>query len=210
MMLKKFDAIIFDLGGVILNLDYDRTITAFKKLGKENFDKLYTQSYQEGIFDLFETGEISSDDFLNYMLQFMPSDVQAFQIVEAWNAMLGDLPTERVELLKSLKKKYNLFLLSNTNDLHLTAFKSIINQQHGNPDLLETLFDKTYYSHLIGLRKPNANVFEHVLNSNNLSAQKTLFIDDTERHILGAQRLGIQTIHLQNQNISDLNLLSLY
>ncbi|MBI3136139.1 MAG: HAD family phosphatase [Bacteroidetes bacterium] len=202
-----FNAILFDLGGVILNLDYNLTINAFKKLGEENFDRLYTQSQQDKIFDQFETGKISSAEFVRYMKQFLDPSTTDAAIEYAWNAMLLDLPVHRIQLLQQLKKKYSIFLFSNTNEIHLKAFRQIIEQEHGDADLLESLFHQTYYSHLVGERKPNAAAFRTVLDQHNLVPEKTLFIDDSLQHIEGAGKLGIQTIHLVNKDIRDLNLL---
>lgn len=201
-----FNTIIFDLGGVILNLNYDLTVNAFKALGKSNFDTLYAQSQQDKIFDQFETGKISGAAFIAYMKQFLDPSITESEIENAWNAMLLDLPVHRIQLLRELRKTHKLFLFSNTNEIHLNAFQKILDQQHGNPELLETLFDKTYYSHRVGERKPDAAAFRMVLDEQGLRAEKTLFIDDSLQHIEGASKLGIQTIHLVNSDIRDLNL----
>jgi len=205
-MSKPYNAIIFDLGGVVLNLDYNRTVEAFKKLGKENFEKLYTQSHQDKVFDLFETGKISGDEFVSYMKQFLDASVTRSDLEKAWNAMLLDLPRRRIDLLKELKKTFRIFLFSNTNEIHLSAFKEIIKAQHNNENLLEDTFHQTYYSHLVGERKPDVAAFRKVLDQHNLVPEKTLFIDDSAQHIEGAQKLNIQTIHLVDQDICDLNL----
>lgn len=200
-MSNKFEAIIFDLGGVILNLDYNLTIEAFKRLGRENFDQLYTQSHQDKIFDLYETGSISSTEFRNYMRQFFSELVSDEKIDAAWNAMLLDLPVERIYLLEELKKSYPIYLFSNTNDIHYHSFKNYLNQEFGNANLLEDTFNKAYFSHIVGVRKPNTNAFEKVLNEHQLNPEKTLFIDDSIQHIEGAKMLGIQTHHLIDSDI---------
>lgn len=205
---RSYSAIIFDLGGVVLNLDYNLTINAFKELGKENFDKLYAQSQQDKIFDLFETGAIAADEFRKYMKSFFSHSVNDVEVDTAWNAMLLDLPKHRIDLLRKLKEYYRIYLFSNTNSIHLSCFKKIIKDQYGDPDLLETIFHQTYYSHLIGKRKPNADAFQTILSQHGLKAAETLFIDDSIQHIEGAKELGIQTIHLVGKDISDLNLLS--
>lgn len=203
-MNQKIDTIIFDLGGVVLNLDYNLTINAFKKLGKENFERLYTQSEQDKIFDQFEIGKISASEFRAYLKSFLDNSVNDADIDVAWNAMLLDLPKHRIDLLLELKKRYRIFLFSNTNEIHLDAFQKIIFDSFGDKNLLETIFHQTYYSHLVGFRKPTAEAFEVVLNDHNLIPEKTLFIDDSEQHIEGAKKLGINTIHLVNQDIQDL------
>lgn len=204
MNLQNINTIIFDLGGVILNLDYNRTINAFKVLGKENFEKLYTQSNQDKIFDLFETGKISSEEFRSYLKQFLDSSITDQTIDDAWNAMLLDLPKHRIELLQNLKDKYQIFLFSNTNEIHLKAFQKMIGNQHGDENLLENIFHQTYYSHLVGKRKPDAEAFLTVIQDHQLEPNKILFIDDSEQHIIGAKQLGIQTIHLVDKDILEL------
>lgn len=201
---NSFDAIIFDLGGVVLNLDYDATINAFKAMGKENFEQIYTQAHQDQIFDLFETGEISSDEFRDYFRKLLGREISNQQIDDAWNALLLDLPPERIELLRRLRNDYKIFLFSNTNAIHIDAFRKIIRDAFGDPDLLEKVFHKTYYSHLVGRRKPNAEAFELVLKKQNLIPERTLFIDDSKQHIEGAEKLGIQTVHLVDKAITDL------
>lgn len=203
-MLQPVDAIIFDLGGVILNLNYNLTVEAFKNLGRENFEKLYTQSHQDQLFDQFETGAITADEFRRYMKAFFDFPVTDQAIDQAWNAMLLDLPKARIELLQELKNQYPIFLFSNTNEIHLKAFKKIISDQHGNPNLLESVFHQTYFSHIAGKRKPNADAFLQVIEDHDLTPERTLFIDDSIQHIEGAKKLGIQTIHLVNSDICDL------
>lgn len=203
-MAAQYNSIIFDLGGVVLNLDYNRTINAFKELGKENFDRLYTQSNQDKIFDLFETGSISAEEFRKYMKAFLDDSIPESAIDKAWNAMLLDLPKQRIELLLKLKERYKIFLFSNTNEIHLNAFRKIIGDAYGNSNLLETIFHQTYYSHLLGLRKPTSEAFQKILDNHQLIPEQTLFIDDSIQHIEGAQKLGIQTHHLVNQDICEL------
>ncbi|MBK9190224.1 MAG: HAD family phosphatase [Crocinitomicaceae bacterium] len=206
-MLQPISAIIFDLGGVILNLDYNLTVEAFRNLGKENFDQLYAQSHQDKIFDRFETGEISAPEFRNYMRGFYEKPISDFQIDNAWNAMLLDLPKHRVTFLEKIAKQKRIFLFSNTNEIHFDAFRKKIAGDFGTPDLLESLMEKTYYSHLAGRRKPNVDAFQLVIDNHKLNPAETLFIDDSIQHIEGAKKLGIQTIHLTGTDISDLNLL---
>ncbi len=203
-MKDKFKAIIFDLGGVILNLDYNKTSQAFKNLGVSNFDELYSQALQNNIFNDFETGQISSDEFRTYIKSISPVKLTNTQIDMAWNAMLLNLPIERVELLQVLKKTHHLVLFSNTNAIHLVALQEIIRQDHGNSNLLETLFDQTYYSHLLKQRKPNIEAFQYIIDELNLTPEETIFIDDSIQHIEGAKLSGLQCHHLVDQDILDL------
>ena len=200
-MNRDFNAIIFDLGGVILNIDYHRTSEAFIALGVTNFDELYSQAKQNHVFDDIETGKISENDFRLYIKTHINIDITDEEIDQAWNAMLLNLPKPRVKLIQQLAQHYPVFLYSNTNAIHLRAFREIIRQEHGRAGLLEDLFVKTYYSHELGLRKPHPEGFQHILKANRLDPKTTLFIDDSIQHIEGAKAVGLQTHHLVNEDI---------
>lgn len=189
--------IIFDLGGVILNIDYQKTIDAFESLGISNFDQKYSQAKQSPLFDDLETGRITPDVFRESLRLYLNTSVSDELLDQAWNALLLDFPEERLRLLGKLKKKYRTFLLSNTNAIHYSEYSSRLQKQFGIPNL-SSYFEKEYYSHEIGLRKPDPEVFEFVLNSNNLSIDETLFIDDSYQHIHSASDMGIQTVWLNN------------
>jgi len=187
--------IIFDLGGVILNIDYLLASKAFVELGIENFDAVYSQAKQNHVFDKFETGSISPVEFRNYLIDIEPS-LSAKKIDGAWNAMLLDLPKNRVDLLHKLKDEFRIFLLSNTNEIHIAAFNKIVKENYSE-NLFDDLFENHYYSSRIGLRKPNLDCFEYILSKNNLKAEETLFIDDSSQHIEGAKLVGLQTCFLE-------------
>ena len=199
---NSFDAIIFDLGGVIINLDYQLTIEAFKKLGIDNFEEMYTQAKQNNLFNDFETGKISSQHFINSLLPFLPSGTSANKVVHAWNAMILDFPKKRLELLDQLNSKYRVFLLSNTNDIHLQAVnRSLANSTDRK---LETYFEKVYLSHEVKLRKPHKEIFELVCTEQNLNPETTIFIDDTIGHVNGANSIGLKGIHLVDKTIEEM------
>ncbi len=187
--------IIFDLGGVILNIDYQKTNDAFIALGVTNFHELYSQFKGSLLFDNLETGHISTEDFLQEMHKHVPAEVTDQQIIDAWCAMLLDFPLQRLQLLQQLRQQYNLYLLSNTNAIHLDRFNQILMESRGIPSLSE-FFDKAYYSHLVGLRKPGTEIYEVVLQENGLKAGETVFIDDTLPNIEAAKKVGLHTIHL--------------
>ena len=186
--------IIFDLGGVILNIDYGQTANAFKKIGVANFDEIYSQAKQVQVFDKLETGELTPDEFREYMKEIVPS-LQLSDIDKAWNAMLLDLPASRIDLLKKLKKKYRLFLLSNTNEIHIKCFRKIIESSFGE-NIFDAIFENQYYSSEIGMRKPNPECFQYVLEKNGMEPSETLFIDDSIQHVEGARKLKINAYHL--------------
>ena len=190
--------IIFDLGGVILNIDYNITINAFKQLGIINFDELYTQAGQCELFDKLDKGEITNNDFRNEVRQLLPSvNLSNKQIDDAWNAMLLDMPVERLIILEKLKPLYRTFLLSNTNAIHVPLFSEIVKSTI-NKNNLTDFFEATYYSNEIGMRKPNADIYEFVVQKHNLKPCETLFIDDSIQNVEGAQKVGLHAYHLAN------------
>ncbi len=188
--MKSAAAVIFDLGGVLLNLDTAATGNAFRALGMTDFDAHYTQAKQNGLFDAFDKGEISPQEFRNALKKHLPPGTSDEAIDKAWNAMLLDLPVERLQLLEQLRGKYRLFLLSNTNEIHVTAFSGYLQRTFGFSDF-SNYFERWYYSCRIGKRKPDAEAFFHVLEENGLNAEETIFIDDSPQHVEGALKLGI-------------------
>lgn len=194
-MIKGIKHIIFDLGGVILNIDYQLTSKEFKQLGVNNFDELYSQKEQIELFDELETGKIDSTSFYQRFNLMLNTNLTHQQIEDAWNAMLLDWPIKRLQLLQQLQNQYDLFLLSNTNSIHETAFTKSLEQAHGIPNI-GIFFDSAYFSHRLGLRKPDIRSFEFILHRHQLNPSQTLFIDDSEQHINAADSLGIKTIFL--------------
>jgi glucose-1-phosphatase len=195
---ENYDAIIFDLGGVILNIDYQLTINEFKKLGISNFEVMYSQANQSGLFDLFETGKISTQSFINQLLPFLPKGTRANQVVDAWNKMIIDFPIENLTLLDEVKKRKPIYLLSNTNEIHIQNFNRKLFQQTSQKDL-KPYFNDVFYSNEIGMRKPNEETFEFVLKKMDKKASEVLFIDDSIQHIEGAVKVGITSLHLTNE-----------
>jgi FMN phosphatase YigB (HAD superfamily) len=184
--------IIFDLGGVILNIDYQKPLAAFQALG---IQPSYSKQEQEVLFDQLETGKISSEEFLLQLQQKANPGVTTAQIRVAWNSILLEFPLRRLQLLQQLQLHYSLFLLSNTNEIHEEAFQEMLFRTCGFPNLA-IFFDKVYYSHLVGLRKPDPAIFQRVLEENNLNPEETLFLDDSLQHIEAASVLHIQTLHI--------------
>lgn len=202
--MQEIKNIIFDLGGVIINLDIPKTISEFNKLSKTNFEAIYTQIQQSQLFDLFDKGQITEQEFINSIKTKLNPNLSNAQILYAWNAMLLDFPKHRFDFLLSLKNKYRIFLLSNTNETHITVFEKILHNQHGYKNL-EPFFEKTYYSCRIGMRKPDKEIFEYVLKENNLIPNECIFIDDSPQHIIGAKSAGITSFLLpKEKDIVDL------
>lgn len=203
MDLEKYDAIIFDLGGVIINLNYQLTIDAFIKLGVKDLNITYSQFQQTSLFDDYETGEISTQQFINSIKNHVPSSVTPNEIVHAWNAMILAFPIENLQVLEQLSKQKKLYLLSNTNAVHLQKVEQRLTQQTSKK--LSDYFIKTYYSHEINMRKPHAEIFQFLCDDARIDPSKTLFIDDSEQHLLGAASIGLSTkLWQQNEPLTDL------
>ena len=196
--------IIFDLGGVIINLDYNRTAEAFKRLGLTEFDIIYSQKKQESVFDEFEKGTLDAARFRDIIRQYIPQPVSDMQVDTAWNAMLLDVPDDKMLLLKELNKEYRIFLLSNTNIIHVNAFTKIVESAYGK-NAFEAIFERVYYSCLMNMRKPDAEIFQKVINENNLSIYETVFIDDSKQHVAGAKAIGLTGFLLdEKQSLQEL------
>ena len=191
--------IIFDYGGVLLNLDPGKTDAAFDALIGDRTLHLqrYEQLKKEGLFDQFEIGKIHEDDFLKRLQATHTYPVHLEQLRRAWNVMLLDFPLERLEMIQTLKKRgLGIYLLSNINSIHLRNAYKIVKKELGlGAKEFDQQFDKVYYSHLIGYRKPDANTFSYVVQDARLNIDETLFIDDTLANIIGARSVGLHTIH---------------
>ncbi len=187
--------IIFDLGGVLLDLDIDRSVQAFQKLGLKDLDKQDGWYNKSKVFRELEKGLLSDDQFRSGVRSLLPNGASDEEIDAAWCAMLVGFAPEKVELLKNLSLNYQLFIFSNTNSIHLTHFRKLFFDAHGCH--LDDLFSKTFYSHEIKRRKPNTDSYEIVIAKAGIEANETLFIDDLEDNIKGAKQAGLHATWLK-------------
>jgi len=205
ILIKREDEIkniIFDLGGVIVNINYRLTLNAFKEIGIHNIEELYTQYKQSNLFDGFETGKISAHDFRKGLIGNEKITDETFD--NAWGAMLLDTPIERINLLQNLKKKYRIFLLSNINEIHIEQYHAKLMQQFGSVVLYD-VFEKVYYSNEIHMRKPDAEIYRFVMEEQGIIPQETIFIDDLPQNVAGALTTGLRAYQLQQgESITDL------
>lgn len=191
--MKKIKAVILDLGVVIINIDQEKTLRAFERLGID----LEDINESMPIFKQYEKGDISDEDFILTLKNALKGHANDEQIIKAWNAMILDIPAHRFRLIEELRKYYKVYLLSNTNSIHNQEIKDYIRQYHPNQDWYNT-FDNMFLSYEIGLRKPDATCYEYVLDEINLKAEETIFVDDSRANIKGAEKLGINCIWTQN------------
>jgi FMN phosphatase YigB (HAD superfamily) len=202
--MREIKNIIFDLGGVIINLDINRTISEFNRISRIPFERLFNQAEQHELFSLFDKGKISDFDFFSKLRNEIRYEGPEIDLLHAWNAMLLDVPESRMDLLVKMKQNYNTYLLSNTCEPHITAFENSLYLEHGVKNF-EDYFDKVYYSCRLGMRKPDKEIFEMLLNENNLNPEETVFIDDSIQHVRGAGQCGIKAYLLpKNMEIGEL------
>ena len=194
--------IIFDMGGVIMDIHFEKTKDQFKKIGFNDFDNIYSKIKQSHLFNQFETGKIAPQTFRDGLRLYNPKLTDE-QMDHAWNNMIGEMPESNIALLKKIRKDYRVFLLSNTNAIHIAYFEKYLNGKFGYNPLTE-MFEHTYFSFEMGKRKPDAEAYEHVLDCEQLQASETLFIDDTESNVTGAIKAGLFGYFLENETINDL------
>jgi len=193
--------LIFDLGGVILDLSVDTSLSSFANLSgieKSTVKRLFVSSPE---FELYEKGGMSNEDFRAFVKKLYSIDAPDETLDACWNAMLLGFPKKKLELLETLKGKYNVYLLSNTNDIHLQHINNILLPRVNHHTSLDDFFHRAYYSHRMKKRKPDAEIFEQVLNESNFLPGETLFLDDNQSNVEGAGKLGIKTLHVVNPDM---------
>lgn len=203
--MENITNLIFDLGNVILNIDTKLSEKAFAKYGMNNFEKLYTLASQNELFDRLEVGSISENEFYDELRKVTGCKLDNKILEQCWNALIMDFPAARIEMLKNLKQegKYRTFILSNTNIIHYRFYTALLKQTYGINGL-ENLVEHAYFSHEIGLKKPNRDIFDYVVEHSHIKPAETIFIDDNEANIKAANILGFNTIFLKDNNMEDL------
>ncbi len=200
MINPEIENIIFDLGGVIINLSTQTTAREFAKLGGISEDEVHHRMIQSREFHDYEKGLTSDASFRGRVREILGINAPDVEIDRCWNAMLLDIPINRIQLLKRLKTKYRIFLLSNTNEIHLKCFTGIVRQATGKASL-DSYFEKAYYSHRMKMRKPDPEIYDFVLDENKLNPTHTIFLDDNLANLIGAELCGIKTFHVQDPDL---------
>jgi glucose-1-phosphatase len=196
--------IVFDLGKVLLNLDFHASTEAFRKLGWTSEDVTGQQAGAHPVFHALETGRITPDEFRTRLRHILNNpDATDKQIDDAWCAMLLDIPPDRVDLLKRLRKQYKLYLFSNTNAIHIHRLHKTFRETYGIA--FPSLFERPFYSHEIHARKPDAQAYHKVIVLSGIHPEESLFIDDIRENTEGASNAGMQTYWLKNgMEVTDL------
>jgi putative hydrolase of the HAD superfamily len=198
-VLKNIHTIVFDIGNVLIDIDYEFMVSEFARIANTDFHQIVTYSHQERFFDQYEKGQISTAEFRTILRRYLRPDVTDQEIDTAWNSILIHYPAEKFDLLKKLRGQYKILALSNINDLHAAAIDVGVQAQFGAVDM-RSYFDHAYYSHEMGLRKPEREIYEMVLREQSLDPAHTLFIDDKLENTSAAATLGIRTYHLTDRN----------
>lgn len=202
--MKNIKNIIFDYGGVIINLDMKAPLDLIKLHSSLDVEKVWQQMQSKKVFEMYEQGFLSDDEFRNSVRNFFNLQVDDEIIDQAWNSLLLDMPQERIELLGKCKTQYRAFLLSNSNSIHYQSYLSQLQNRY-KINSFDELFEKAYFSYEMKLLKPHPQIFQKVLDNHPLKVEETLFIDDTLMHIETAQKMGFQTFHLTDgKEITDL------
>ncbi len=193
---QKITTIIFDFGGVIINLDLPKCIQNFITLGVPEVEKYLSNFGQSGFFMQWEKGEIGIKEFRNEIRNISQTLLTDEQIDSAWCSFLTDIPANRIELLQKLRKNYRLLLLSNSNPLHIEVSASEEFKKYGYE--IFDFFDCCYFSYKIGLAKPDEEIFRYVLKDAGVKPEECMFVDDGKKNIETAAKMGFKT-HLVQQ-----------
>ena len=200
-MSSSIKAIIFDLGGVILDLSVNHTLEAFSSLSGLGVNRVKDIFISSPEFNEYEKGSLNDGQFRDFIRMTYVPHASDRQIDDCWNAMLRGLPVDKLNLLNELKKHFGIYLLSNTNNIHLQYINEHLLKNLTGKNDLDGYFHRAYYSHRMGKRKPDADIFEQVLQENDLTPLHTLFLDDNPDNISGAERLGIQTVYVTSPDL---------
>jgi len=191
----EIENIIFDFGGVILDIDPKRTVQAFQKLGYEDVDKIKSREFYEKIILKFEMGLVTPDEFRSHIREYLGVNYTDSQINHAWNTLLSKLEKERIQTLEAAGKHYTLFMLSNSNAIHYDVFVKDLKDNFGYENF-DALFRKAYFSFRLHMHKPNTDIYLYVIKQEHINPGRTLFIDDRADNIEGAKRAGLKTHYL--------------
>lgn len=195
-MAAKIKNILFDLGNVLLDLHLDKTEEAFRDLLQEEFETAYLKYEADRLFERLEVGKITPFEFLQGMRSAADVPMSDDDIIDGWNALLGDLPMTRIDFLKELGKEYNIYLLSNTNAIHMLWLNDYLREQYDmRIQDFTNLFKKHYFSFQVQMRKPTKAIFDYVIRDAGIDPFLTLFVDDRKDNINTAREMGFQTYH---------------
>lgn len=188
MIDKAKKTVVFDFGNILINLDFPRCFATFKSTLGQDFSNGLPDKTKDYMYK-YDRGQINTEAFLWHLQQYNPQ-VEVREIIAAWNALLGDLPISRFDMLSALRSDYNIVMLSNINELHIEKIHRNLKKNHGIEDFHAEYFDKVYYSCRIGMRKPDKEIYDFVANDLRVSPTDLFFIDDMVANIEGCKEAG--------------------
>lgn len=197
--MPKYDTLIFDIGNVIVDIDYMRPVAEFQKLTNVDFAEIASYNRDHKLFDTFEKGKLSEAEFHNELRRFLRPGVTDRQILDAWNSILIAYPTHKLQLLNQLKNNYRVLALSNINETHVRELDRVAAEQLGAAAFSD-FFHKAYYSHEMGLRKPEKEIYQEVLRTENLDPARTFFVDDLAENVASALQVGLDAYQLTERD----------
>ncbi|MEO6037211.1 MAG: HAD family phosphatase [Saprospiraceae bacterium] len=192
--MKGIKNLIFDFGNVLFDIDLSLIEEGLQQSFGEQYAAVRQKLQQNRIIELYETGGLSTTDFVETIRQAGHPAIPADQVIGAWNSIFIGMPAARFDMLLRLRQQYKVFLLSNINELHAGWITDYMVREHQIRDYESLYFDGTYFSHLVRLRKPDREIFEYVLADAELLPEETAFFDDMEINVEAARQVGIQGI----------------
>lgn len=194
------DFLIFDLGNVIIDIDYQNSLQLIKNHVSERIKEKVVGFYLTDFHRDYEKGLIDSPTFRNSVREYFEQDWEDQKVDELWNSLLGKIPERRLELLAKLKKKYQIGVLSNTNQIHIEAVCDILKRDHGLENLNQ-LFHRVFLSHEMGHSKPSAEIYKKMISELGTTPERVVFFDDLEANVIGAAKVGIQAVHVTGPEV---------
>lgn len=196
-LLKKIDAIIFDFGNVLLDLDYDAVMQGFSDVASKNKNEIKEMVVSAPLLQNLEIGAIDPHDFFKGIRKLLGTDASDFELAQIWDSVLNDLSISRMKKLLDVGEKYQTYILSNTNIIHEMTFNRMIKGATGK-DSLHDFVNKVYFSHEIGLRKPDVACYQYVIDDIGTDPSRMIFLDDRIENLEGAQQAGLNVLHITN------------
>lgn len=195
--LENIDFLIFDLGNVIIDIDYAFTVNKLKDLLAVEKHSLTDRFFPAKFHKEFEKGRISAEEFRNAVRNHFQEDWSDPLIDELWNSLLKHIPKERIDLIKALSKDFGLAVLSNTNSIHVDKLDQILLEDTGEASL-GILFDRVFFSHEMGMSKPDEEIYKSVIKELGVQPERILFFDDLLENLNGAKKVGLKTFHINH------------
>jgi putative hydrolase of the HAD superfamily len=193
--LQGIDVIIFDFGNVLIDLDYPRVIRKFSEVAKKNLEEIEELVVTAPVLQKFEMGMIGPDEFRASINKILGTQMGERQFENIWNSMLKSITKERMDKVLKIGERFDTYILSNTNMIHEIAYEEMIMQATGRPSLRDFV-KEVYYSHEIGMRKPNLNCYQFVIDDIGIYPSRMLFLDDRLDNVEAAQKAGMKAIQI--------------